>query len=86
MILKFHLPERADFDMSLPEDCEILDVQFQRGVPTMWVQCKSTETNMKTRFHWVPTNANENSPPKEWSYVKTLQFSAGLVFHLYVGA
>jgi hypothetical protein len=82
-VWKYALPLAPELIIAMPEYSEILSVQFQRGMPTMWVlvdpDCE-TETRV---FQYFGTGQNDIPEGPEFNHIETLQFGSGEVYHLF---
>lgn len=73
--------------MHLSKEARIISLQFQRGVPTLWIEMPIEDVEAG-HFHpylrhliWVATG---RMIQEHWQHVGTLLFQEGaLVFHLY---
>jgi len=86
VIYKFPLPQGSfgeEVEITVPQHSEFLDIQFQDGVLVAWYKVpKGVEPNYINEFIFYATGQpfSMNYPFK---YLKTLQHSNGLVYHLY---
>lgn len=83
VIYKYQL-EFLTCEIKMPEESQILSVQLQNNIPTLWaiVNTESKETTKAFRF--FATGENLRDPPKKFTYqyVTTIQQN-GLVWHLF---
>jgi hypothetical protein len=81
-ILKYELTEAYKQTIILPKDAKVLDVQMQRGKPTMWALVDERNPSEQRSFVLHATGAQ--LPPLLGTYVATFQdFSKGLVWHVF---
>lgn len=82
-IFKYPFEVKDNFTIEMPEDADILTVQNQREVGTMWVLCNPDTKKVKRQFMVVGTGHDFN-PEKSFEYIGTYQEKAGaLVWHLF---
>jgi len=83
-IWKLPLPMADELRLQMPQGAEILCVQLQAGIPTIWVRCDD-DPAFAGRVHrvlqWRGTGHNADGTG---AYVGTVQLEGGaLVFHLF---
>jgi len=78
VIHKYHFPIQEEFTLPIPPQHEIVLVELQDGIPTMWVEIKPSPTIHKS-FSIIGTG---HAIPPGWSHVRSFQ-QAGYVWHLY---
>ena len=80
-IWKYDL-ERPEFEGPI---MEILDVQFQNGLPVMWaiVNPAGRLKKVETRLIWTGQSF-DSEMMKEFNYIKTLQDDLGMVWHVFL--
>lgn len=64
-----------------PKGAKLLDIQLQRGVPTLWFLANPQSDTVETTLNIYPTGQRFDEDPGE--YLATFQTSTGLVFHVF---
>lgn len=86
-IFKYHLVQTRLYETQhvlMPEGAEVLDVQFQKDGPVVWVLCNPDAARVQRIFWIFPTGGKIANCAK--NYVATYQTPEGLVFHVFEGA
>lgn len=76
-------PDNVMFNM--PKDAEVLTVQCQDDIPTIWALVNAKELQREHRYFEV-FGTGHNIPCGmgiERKYINTFQMNTGLVFHLF---
>lgn len=82
-VFKYEVPITDQFVIDMPEGGEILDVQVQRGVPSIWALVNDSEKVVERKFRLVGTG-HPIITECPMIYVGTFQIEGGnLVFHLF---
>ena len=82
-IWKYQVPFTEQFSLDLPRGAEVLTMQLQREVPTIWVELDSDAPLISRTFALVGTG---HPIPEDdvLMYVGTFQVQGGMfVYHLY---
>ena len=71
------------FELRLPKNAKVLDVQLQGNLPQMWVQLNPDEKRfVRTKFEVIVTG--EQFEIGDFSYIGTFQLYGGtIVGHIY---
>lgn len=84
-IHKFPLRLVGQQDVPMPVDSNIISVQLQNGVPTIWAEVSAEDDTPVSlqRFLIVGTGDCSLGLYKEREHLATLQMQDGLVWHIY---
>jgi hypothetical protein len=78
-VWKFDVPFHHVINIWMPEGARVLTVQYQEGIPRIWVEVDTTKPTTSRGFLWFGTG----HPLEDGAqYIGTLQEGA-LVWHLY---
>ena len=80
-IFKFPFAQDSQTTFELPKYSEVLTVQNQRGVPTLWAAVTDARETVKYKIHMLPTGYSE-ADLDTLKYISTAQFEE-LVFHFF---
>jgi DNA-directed RNA polymerase subunit RPC12/RpoP len=80
-IYKFSFSMEDEFEISMPEDSEVLTVQMQGGVPRMWA-IVDMDAPVTARYFCM-RGTGHTFKGNEGKYIATFQYNAGLVFHIF---
>lgn len=82
-IWEYPVPFDSHFTLELPAGAEMLAVQMQLDMPTLWVLVKPTAPKVETNFRWYPTGGDSCSDhDTKAKHVGTVQWK-NLVLHLF---
>jgi len=86
-VWKFSFPEltimhnRFFASLEMPHGATILSIQLQCSTPTAWALCDTSSPTVTRHFHFVCTG--EPIASDCGTYIATVQYSSGLVFHVF---
>lgn len=86
-IYKYPLKPFSNTTIKLPLDAQILSVQLQREVPTVWALVNPNTATESRIFLTMMTGENFDEAifnEEAWTFLGTLQHSNGLVSHIWV--
>lgn len=75
------LVDRQSIDM--PSDANILSVQLQNGIPTIWAEVSPDAPIFPRRFAMICTGETISASYSNRKYLATLQLHTGIVLHVY---
>ncbi|MDQ3223266.1 MAG: hypothetical protein M3Q75_07335 [Gemmatimonadota bacterium] len=79
-VYKYPVPVAMEFTLEIPVNAEVLTVQTQGGVGSIWILVDPDAPVVQRRFRVVLTG--REAPP--WHYVGTFQLDGGaMVLHLF---
>lgn len=74
--------ESGQFGIEMPDGAELLTLQVQHGVPTLWARVNEARAKVRRMFIVVGTGHDAGSPNNK--YVGTFQVHDGaLIFHVF---
>ena len=84
-IYKYSFQTTDSLEIEMPSNSEVLTVQIQYGIPTMWALVDTESKIVKKKFRICGTGHKITKEDLErFLYVGTYQLSEGrLVFHLF---
>lgn len=83
-IWKYEIPLEDTFSLSMPEGAQVLTVQLQGGIPSLWAMVEPSAPQEERRFAVIGTG---NPIGEVGDYIATIQLHGGeLVFHVFHGA
>ena len=80
-VWKYRLVFEDDVVVVMPKGAQVLCVQMQGNVPTIWALCDPEAESVMRHFAFAGTGHERNLPGP--GYVGTVQTETGLVFHLF---
>lgn len=80
VIWKFTFPFKKEFELEMPEDAYILDVQLQNSIPALWAIC-NTEARKEIR-NFVLVGTGQEFNLTGLNYIGTFQIEE-FVWHLF---
>lgn len=83
VIWKFPFPVQDDITIEMPAFAEILHVDVQNGVPTLWAIVDPQHVNDKRTFHLYGTGHEMHIDTNEKHIGSFLMYDGSLVFHLF---
>ena len=80
-IWKYQIPLKDSFTINMPSGADVLCVQLQGGLPTIWAAVNPEAPLLDVAFvlHGTGHQVSDEAGP----YIGTFQLSNGLVFHLF---
>jgi hypothetical protein len=85
VVHKFPLYSFGHNEVPLPEGAQVLTVQMQDDVPTLWALCHPSSPVRYRKFTVVGTGQAFAQPVQPLTYVGTVQTTSGLAWHIFEG-
>ena len=84
VIYKYQLDVIDRQDIQLHQDCDILSVQLQDGVPCMWVMIDQSQPVMRVTIRCLGTGHNNYENHQFLKYIATIQMPSAAVWHWFL--
>lgn len=81
-IWKYLLQDEVN-DIDIPVGAQILDVQVQYDIITMWVMVGTNSLKKKTRRRFRIYKTGQDIPDDPGEYIATVQYLGGFVAHVF---